>query len=165
MEAPLPTPYDIVDLPPFPWEPDGRAWLLLILLLCLLFLLVRLFSRHAPRRFTRSAREGIEGYLRELGALTRVVTKAECARTSYDIRRYLEASLGIPLRGGYLEGVRDEISPARRATLEGIEARLRRLDDARYAPDESHLPPSSIFVELLALLHDISPPPSAKEES
>lgn len=103
--------------------------------------------------------------LRALGSLTRNATKEECAKTSYDIRRYLELSLGIPLRGGYFEGISKELPRERREVLKALEGKLRELDTARYAPNEEYLPEPRLFIEILSSINSLEPDYRPTEES
>jgi hypothetical protein len=134
LPKPLPTPYDITDIPYVPWSPGTREWILLLLAACAALVLISAW--HLLRRGRKLSRV-VDRLLEEIERSSHQTSVASTERISRAARRVIEHTTQHDL-GGLSP---DEISAyaAKCADPEEVQA-LRLIADL-----ESHLyaPPSA----------------------
>ncbi len=131
---PLPTPYDLADIPYVPWSPGSREWILLLLATCGALVLVSAW--HLLRRGRKLSRV-VDRLLEEIERSSHQTSVASTERISRAARRVIEHTTRHDL-GGLSP---DEIAAYAGKCPDPEESRALRL----IADLESHLyaPPSA----------------------
>lgn len=134
MSEPIPTPYDIVDIPHIAWEPSVSDWLLAVGLLGMAALAIgvaAILTRRHP-----SAR-ALERLLSQLASSNISSPGVECERFSRLCRRIASSIAGVDLSGCTAQELRDlAAASADPQEADALQA-IALIEDRAYAPVES----------------------------
>lgn len=131
MDAPIPQPYDITEIPYIAWSPGLSTWAAVLLGIAVYGLIVwRKFSTQGKR----SEHTVIEGLLAELSALAQQCGELPIERASRIARRLLSHLSGVDLIHLTSKELSDLVLTTTDSEFSEIVAVVAALEDAEYAP-------------------------------
>lgn len=149
--SPLPTPYDIVEIPYFAYVPGILAWLAFLLFAALSVQLVKRLRRRKPKNHLRALDLAVE----ELQALTGVGSrpaKDSMAIASIVTKRFISIVEGRDLTAQSAQELRELQKGCQDKALAGLLERVIDLDTYRYQPSGAALPGREMIDQLIELL-------------
>lgn len=154
---PAPTPYDITDIPLFPYVPGFWEWCALGVLALIIY---KFISTIARRKTSVLEIDAYSLARRDLEAILRqpekpVLSKQECFRVALLLRRFLDTALPFEASSQTALEFESAIQEMDSSELNSMARILKRLESAKYAPGDSGLPEREMIRAALDALGEL----------